>query len=385
AECRADGSFELTKPADTGGLVSPMTVGEQIVYEVGDPAAYVLPDVTCDWTAVKLEQTGKDRVRVSGAKGRAPTDSFKVSATYADGYRAAVTMMIVGHDAVEKAETVGKAILARSTRLMKEAGMPGFSETSVEVLGGEASYGESSRAGASREVVLKIAVRHPNKEALQIFGREIYPAATAMAQGLTGFAGGRPEPQPVVRLFSFLAQKDGVPVEVEIDGNVIPVKTSLAHTAVSSSPGEHPASSQSSTPSDGLGEQKVATIPLIALAHGRSGDKGDIANIGVLARRPEFLPVLRQVLTPETVRTYLAHFAKGEVERFEWPGLDGFNFLLHQGLGGGGIASLRHDPQGKAMAQILMDMPVDVPAAWLEQDGLLAGWNEQGETQGAGK
>lgn len=385
AECRADGSFELTKPADTGGLVSPMTIGEQIVYEVGDPAAYVLPDVTCDWTAVKLEQTAKDRVRVSAAKGRAPTDSFKVSATYADGYRAAVTMMIVGRDAVEKAETVGKAILARSTRLMKEAGMPGFSETSVEVLGGEASYGKSGRAGASREVVLKIAVRHPNKEALQIFGREIYPAATAMAQGLTGFAGGRPEPQPVVRLFSFLAQKDGVPVEVEVDGNVIPVKASLVHAAGSSSPGEHPASSQSSTPSDSLGEQKVAAIPLIALAHGRSGDKGDIANIGVLARRPEFVPVLRQALTPEAVRTYLAHFAKGEVERFEWPGLDAFNFLLHEGLGGGGIASLRHDPQGKAMAQTLMDMPVDVPAAWFEQDGLLAGWNQQGAIQGAGK
>lgn len=384
AECRADGSFELTKPAGTGGLVSPMTIGEQIVYEVGDPAAYVLPDVTCDWTAVKLEQAGKDRVRVSGARGRAPTDSFKVSATYADGYRTAVTMMIAGRDAVEKAETVGKAILARSTRLMQEAGMPGFSETSVEVLGGEASYGGSSRARASREVVLKLAVRHPNKEALQIFGREIYPAATAMAQGLTGFAGGRPEPQPVVRLFSFLARKDGVPVEVEIDGNAIPVKASLAHPAASSPPDRQTVPSRPLT-ADRPGEQKVATIPLVALAHGRSGDKGDIANIGVLARRPEFVPVLRQALTPDAVRAYLAHFAKGKVERFEWPGLDAFNFLLHEGLGGGGIASLRHDPQGKAMAQILMDMPVDVPADWLQPGGPLAGWNEQGVAQGAGK
>ncbi|BCH33342.1 terpene utilization protein AtuA [Mesorhizobium sp. L-8-10] len=389
AECRADGTFELTKPAGTGGLVSPMTVGEQIVYEVGDPAAYVLPDVTCDWTRVKLEQTGKDRVHVSGARGRSPTGSFKVSATYADGYRAAVTMMIAGRDAVEKAETVGKAILARSTSLMQEAGLPGFSETSVEVLGGEASYGRSSRARTSREVVLKIAVRHPSKEALQIFGREIYPAATAMAQGLTGFAGGRPEPQPVVRLFSFLAQKGGVPVEVEIDGKAIPVAASLGSPAASPERGEKPDRDADSAPSlpapDETGDHRIATVPLVALAHGRSGDKGDIANIGVLARRPEFVPVLRQALTPDTVGAYLAHFAKGKVERYEWPGLDAFNFLLHEGLGGGGIASLRHDPQGKAMAQILMDMPVSVPAAWLVPGGPLAGWKEQGAMQGTGK
>ena len=117
-------------------------------------------------------------------------------------------------------------------------------------------------------------------------------------------------------------------------------------------------------------------MPLIALAHGRSGDKGDIANIGVLARRPEFAAVLRQQVTARAVGGYLAHFAKGKVERFEWPGLDGFNFLLHEGLGGGGIASLRHDPQGKAMAQILMDLPVNVPARWLDAGGLLAGWRD---------
>jgi hypothetical protein len=120
----------------------------------------------------------------------------------------------------------------------------------------------------------------------------------------------------------------------------------------------------------------MAKIPLVALAHGRSGDKGDIANIGVLARRPEFVAVLRQQLTTKAVGDYLAHFAKGKVERFDWPGLNGFNFLLHEGLGGGGIASLRHDPQGKAMAEILMDLPVEIPASWLQAGGPLAGWGE---------
>ena len=218
AECRADGSFEITKPDGTGGLINPATVSEQIVYEVGDPAAYVLPDVICDWSEVRLEQCGKDRVRISGARGRAPTASYKVSATYADGYRALVTMMIAGREAADKANAVGNAILARTSRLMRQAGFADFSETSIEVLGSEASYGRRGKARATREVILKIGVRHPSKEALQIFTREIFPAATAMAQGLTGFAAGRPEPQPVIRLFSFLADKADVPVSISIDG-----------------------------------------------------------------------------------------------------------------------------------------------------------------------
>ena len=125
-----------------------------------------------------------------------------------------------------------------------------------------------------------------------------------------------------------------------------------------------------------VGHSRPAGSHARRLAHGRSGDKGDIANIGVLARRPEFTAVLRQQVTTQAVSGYLAHFAKGKVERFEWPGLHGFNFLLHGGLGGGGIASLRHDPQGKAMAQILMDLPVKVPARWLEDGGPLAGWRD---------
>ena len=203
AECAADGSFVVTKPAGTGGLVSTATVGEQIVYEVGDPRRYILPDVTADWSAVRLEQIGPDRVKVSGARGAAPTDSYKVSATYADGYRAQVTMMISGRDAKARAEATAKAILARSGRLMREAGFDAFADTSVEVLGAEAGYGAQARAAATREVVLKIAVRHSSKDALAIFAREIFPSATSMTQSITGFAGGRPEPQPIIRLFSW--------------------------------------------------------------------------------------------------------------------------------------------------------------------------------------
>jgi hypothetical protein len=384
AECRADGSFDISKPAGTGGLVSVGTVSEQIVYEVGDPAAYVLPDVTCDWTDVTVEQSGPDRVTVRGARGHAPTPSYKVSATYADGYRSGVTMMIAGRDAAAKARKTGEAILARSERMMAEAGLGGFSESSMEILGAESNYGAQTRAAQAREVVLKIAVRHPNKDALQIFGREIYPSATSMAQGITGFAGGRPEPQPVIRLFSFLADKADIPVSVAYRNELIDVPSFLPPPLTPPHKGEGD-SEPSTTPSplwggiEGGGDagpqhDQMTTVPLIALARGRSGDKGDIANIGVLARDPDFLPYIRASLTDEAVRSYFAHFVKGKVERYEWPGLNGLNFMLHQGLGGGGIASLRHDPQGKALAQILMDFPIAVPAEWTAPGGRLAGW-----------
>jgi len=209
-------------------------------------------------------------------------------------------------------------------------------------------------------------------KALQIFAREIYPAATAMAQGLTGFAGGRPEPQPVVRLFSFLADKADVPVSISTDGKTRLVRTFVPNDASAGSPVRSGASASDLGGSFG----PSILVPLIALAHGRSGDKGDVANIGVLARRPEFLDLLRAQLTPSAVRDYFAHYAGGDVDRFDWPGLSGLNILLHRSLGGGGVASLRHDPQGKALAQVLMDFPVAVPAGWLEPGGPLNGWSE---------
>ena len=368
AECEADGAFVLTKPEGTGGLVSTATVAEQIVYEVGDPRAYLLPDVCCDWSRARLEQVGENRVRVSGARGRAPTSTYKVGATYADGYRASVTMMIAGREAVDKAEAVGRAILARAGRLIGKTGYAGFTETSIEILGAESTYGRASRALGAREVILKIGARHVSREALNIFAREIFPATTAMAQGLTGFAGGRPEPQPVVRLASFLVEKAETPVSVRCG------ETTVAVPAAPSPPASI-ASGVVEEPGARL-DGPLTLVPLIAVAHGRSGDKGDIANIGVLARRPEFAPALRAGLTAQAVRDYFAHYVEGLVERFDWPGLNGFNFVLHGALGGGGVASLRHDPQGKALAQALLDFPLPVPSAWVERDGPLEGWTE---------
>lgn len=363
AECRPDGTFDIVKSEGSGGAVTVATVSEQVIYEVHDPRRYLLPDVTCDFSEVTLTQTGADRVHVSGAKGLAPTDSYKVCATYADGYRSAATMMIAGRDAVAKAQSVGEAILKRSSRLIKQAGLPGYTETLVEVIGSEYSYGAQARRNDAREVTLRVAVRHPSKDALQIFGREIYPSATAMAQGITGFAGGRPEPQPVIRLFSFLAPKSDISVEVVSGGGRQAIETASFDAPKAPAPAVADEVAQDAS-------SATVRVPLIELAHGRSGDKGDTANIGVIARDIRLVPALRQALTSEVVADYFRHFARGKVTRYDWPGLNAFNFVMENALGGGGIASLRNDPQGKALAQVLMDIELDMPLALLEETGL---------------
>lgn len=360
AECTADGSCVITKPAGTGGLVTPATVAEQLVYEIGDPARYALPDVTCDFSRVRLSAAGPDRVRVEGARGRAPSTRYKASVTFQDGWRATATMMIGGREAAAKARRVADAILTRTRRLFAARGWGDYRDVSVETLGAESTYGPHAQHGATREVILKIGVAHREREPLELFAREIFPSATAMAQGLTGFAGGRPSVQPVVRLFSCLVDKQVVQPVVEFGERGQQVAVSAGGPAA-------PAPDEAAPAASSGFEGETVEVPLIRCAHGRSGDKGDSANIGILARHPRFVPLLRAQLTAEAVAGYFAHLVQGPVTRYEWPGIDGFNFVLEGALGGGGVASLRHDPQGKAYAQLLLDFPLAVPRGWLEE------------------
>ncbi|OTU47059.1 terpene utilization protein AtuA [Acinetobacter pittii] len=361
-EVSEDGSFVVTKPQGTGGLVSTATVAEQIVYEIGNPQAYLLPDVIADFNQVHLEQVGEHRVRVTGAKGQAPTAQYKVSATYPDGYRVLVSFLIAGREAPQKAQIIADAILAKCERVLAMRSVPPFSEKSVEILGIESTYGEHAQTLNSREVVVKIAVKHMFKEACMFFASEIAQASTGMAPALAGIVGGRPKASPVIKLFSFLIDKNQVNVEIDFEGNRYPVEIPQGV-------------STEQLPTLKAGENAIyqgdeIEVALIEIAHARSGDKGNHSNIGVIARKADYLPWIRAALTEQSVASYMQHVLdaeKGRVIRYELPGLNALNFMLENALGGGGVASLRIDPQGKAFAQQLLDMPVKVPAHLLEK------------------
>jgi hypothetical protein len=363
-ECREDGSFIATKPPGTGGLVNTAVIAEQMLYEIGDPRRYLLPDVSCDFTGVTLTQAGPDRVEVSGARGLPPGPAYKVSATYLDGFRCIAQLTIIGIDAARKARRTGEAILDRTRELLSQHGLADYSRTSIEVLGSEAAYfGERAATAAVREAVLRLAVMHPQKAALELFAREIAAAGTSWSPGTTG-ADGRPHPSPAIRQFAFLLDKQRLRTVVQLEGRRLDVaipcgQTSVAAPTVRAEPVE-----AAPSPSFGPADEGWIDVPLIRLACARSGDKGDNSNIGVIARRPEWLPLLREQLTEERVAQWLAHLVRGTVTRYDVPGIHAMNFLCTQALDGGGMASLRNDPLGKGMAQILLTLPVRVPAAW---------------------
>lgn len=352
AICRNDGAFEIIKPEGTGGLISPLSLTEQMVYEIGDPADYRLPDVICDFRDVRFETTGDHRVRVTGARGRPAPADYKVSATWQAGWRLTATLMIGGRDAAAKARRVGEAIVERVTRLGARQGLTPFARTDVEALGSEASYGPHARAGDTREVILKVAAAADDPAILNLLSREIFPTATAMCPGITGVAGGRPSPSPLIRGGGVLISRLSVPAAVTIEGRtrqIQPADVSQANADIRF-PTPSPTTTAAAAPSPGG--------LLIDHAVARSGDKGDIINIGVVARTPEAFAMLEQHLTADRVADYLAHLGAGRVERFTLPGSHALNFLLHGALNGGGMANLRFDAQGKAIAQMLLDMTV---------------------------
>jgi len=211
-EAHPDGSFTVTKHEGTGGMVSVPTVAEQLLYEIGDPADYITPDCVADFTTIQLEPAGDNRVRVQGIKGEPATEFYKVSAAYADGWKAAATLVYCWPDPAEKAKAAAQILKKRLDALGLE-----FDEYRAEILGLNALT-EDERLPRSEleEVQLRVGVRGQDKAAIEQFGREIAPLILTGPSGVTGFAGGRPRPSEVIAYWPALIPKDRVKARVEV-------------------------------------------------------------------------------------------------------------------------------------------------------------------------
>ncbi|KAI1238418.1 hypothetical protein IHE44_0013147 [Lamprotornis superbus] len=345
-ECSSEGDFILSKPPDTGGLICFGTVAEQLVYELGNPQRYLLPDVTCDFSQVSItEIPGFDggAVKVCGAKGLPPSTFYKVNATYLDGFRATAVCPVGGPKAVQKAKRTAESILqsylteltsvdhtgllqiiisrqcinkkiicCRTRLIFSKLGYEDYSAVNIQVLGSEDTYGPHARRsidGGPREAVMWLAVHHKQREAVEIFSKEIAPAGTGMAPGLTGIVGGRPRVSPVLKPFFFCYPKSNVQINLFLNGQHVEIfEDDLVFTSDEVVSFDLPkiSSELKDLPSG------PHTYRLEDLAYTRSGDKGNSANIGVIARHPLYYPYLKKTLTAQALENYFQHLLEHE-------------------------------------------------------------------------
>jgi hypothetical protein len=213
-EASADGSFLVTKHEGTGGRITRAVVAEQILYELGNPAQYITPDVVADFTTIQLEQVGRDRVRVSGVKGRPNTDQLKVSISYQAGYKAVGTLVYGWPDAVAKAQLADRILRERLDRMGAT-----FEAIRTELVGWNAIHGHL--AGPPRadqpEVELRVAVRAPQKAPVEMFTRELAPLVLTGPPTVTGFAGGRPKVQDIVAYWPALIDRREIEPHLRVE------------------------------------------------------------------------------------------------------------------------------------------------------------------------
>jgi hypothetical protein len=366
AEVSANGNFVVSIPPDTGGMVTIATVAEQIVYEIADPANYLLPDVFCNWSNVTLKQLGDNQVEVTGATGRAPSNHYKVCATYVDGYRLMGSFYIAGLRAADKARTNLNAWVKRTERYFAEHSLEGYRQVSIEIVGAEDTYGPHKKEYDLREVMAKYGVHHSQPKALTFASAELAYLATSAAPGMSAFGVTRTKHQPLMRVHSTLINKNSVPINVQLGSDIIINHCYLTPDESSDHPRVKFTDKQTVLTYAGP-QTNWQTVTLEQLAYARSGDKGDNANIGVIARKSEFVGIIHHQLTAKAVAQYFAHTIKGDVTRFEIPGFNAFNFFMTKALGGGGTGSIQIDPQGKTLAQMLLSIPIKIPKELLEQ------------------
>lgn len=346
-----DASFAITKPKRTGGVVDTKGISEQMLYEVLDPENYILPDVVLDMSSVRLEQVEPNVVVVHGAKGKAPTPWLKCTAVEQMGYRLTVDILVCGIEAESKAKVLGKAMIDRTNAIAaaRYIGVKPISaaDSAVHLIGAESTLDPKSRGPERREIALRVAARHANRAVLDILGKESAPFLTNSCPGICMLTSGRPKSSPNFVARSVLVRRDVVISEVHVGNEASATRLPLS---IQGCEPVRPAQCRLQIV-DGLkpGNSTLSLarglVKLHDIAIGRSGDKGDTANVAIIARDPSFYPYILDQLTPDVIFSAFEHLVApgGSVTRFEIPGIYAVNFVITKSLGGGGLSSLRLD------------------------------------------
>lgn len=369
-ECFADGHFFVTKHPGSGGLVTTQTVREQLLYEMGHPQSYIVPDVIADFTTIQLENAGADRVKVSGVKGRAPTDLLKISIAYADGFKSNGALIISGPDARAKAEVFADVFWKRLDAELTKASMTSFEQKHTEYIGSDSTQGGLTPQHVATEILLRLSVHDHSEDKFTVF-RKLLPSMILSGPSGVAVTGGAPAVSDVVSYWPALIDQHHALPNVSLLTRDA-VQNKITHQQLATRmpwPVTKGSSDVSSVPRDPFeyrASGKKKNLSLMHIAHARSGDKGDTSNIGLIGRSAECYAWLRDNVSESLVKNWFHGICLGHVHRYAVPNLWALNFLLEETLGGGGTMSLHIDAQGKTLSQALLRCEMEIP------EGLLA-------------
>ncbi len=357
-EMSNSGEFIVTKHRNTGGMVSEKTVKEQLVYEMGDPASYISPDGVARFDTVQIKAVGPNKVKVWGIQGMPEPDFLKVSMSYDDGYKASGEVLVSGPDIHAKAESIASIFW---NKLNYE-----YESSRTEMIGTGSIWPRQLTSCEANEILLRFGVRDHDRSKVEQFGKALSTLILSGPAGMAVTGQGRPKPKSVIAYWPALIHRSRVKAKVLVIGTggeedfheiSFPIR-------VREVPSEAKKTTRAARPVI-KAKGRLKTVRLQEICYARSGDKGDTCNIGVLARSPEVYDWIIGNLTPAIVKKFFAGITFGKVVRYELDNIQALNFLLEQTLDGGGTRSLMIDPQGKTLAQALLQMPVKVPESLL--------------------
>ncbi len=363
-EMYADGTFYVTKHPNTGGLVSRDTIREQLVYEMGDPQYYISPDVVANFLSINLEEVAKDRVKVWGIKGLPSTNFYKVSMAYKDGFKAVGSVILSGNKAVEKAVIFSNLFWDR----LKELGYT-FEKTNSEMVGYNACHRDLANEIEPNELLLRFYAYDHEREGLQEFSKLL---STIILSGPAGVAviGGRPRIQSIMSYWPTLIRKKGIVSTVKLLDSDSEIVEEHRVNSLTGYEQEIDFEATKRQVSDKISNNITDLLPkgedwkeieLRDICLARSGDKGDMSNIGLIARNVKIYEFIKKHITADVVKTIFQGICKGRVIRYEADNLQALNFLLEQALDGGGTKSLMIDSQGKTYASALLNYKIFAP------------------------